>query len=127
MNSIHNDAEAARVQQIADALEDLHARRPITPRDVARHVFAPIWDQAITSDARVESSPENRLDTVAVALPGGHTFSITAAPGPNSTRVWGLVTASSKGTVDTHRTLTPRDAADHLADWADFNSIPHRA
>lgn len=51
--------------------------RRVTPRDIARHVFRPIWAESTTADARVEARPDNPLESVAVALPAA-----TRSPSP---------------------------------------------
>lgn len=95
--------------------------KPITTRDVLRHVFAPVWTYADPADLALATG----LEATAVALPGGHSIMVTVAPGPNETRVWAVVIASAQGAVSTGRGRTPRDVAAQLAGWAELNAIPH--
>ena len=93
----------------------------VTSRDVLRHVFEPIWTYSDPADLALTTG----LDATAVPLPGGHSAMVVAAPGPNVTRVWMVITASAQGAVGTRRGLTSRDAVAHLTGWADLNGIPH--
>ena len=97
--------------------------KPTTPRDVLRHVFAPVWTYADPADLALATG----LEATAVALPGRHSIMVTAAPGPNATRVWAVIIAPAQGAVSTGRHLGPLAAAAQLAGWAGLNGIPHHA